>query len=248
MLIGGMWMVSPAAGLATTIAVALHEMPQEFGDFGVLLARGVAGQEGALAQRRQRRHRDPRRRADPRRPAATWGSSATSCRSRPAASSTSPAPTSCPRSTARARRAALIGTSLALGLGIVLVTWLPGLVGVGHSHGHAGHDHGAHGCADPDCEEDHGGTTSDPASRGSRGSGGRRRSLSRARSRRTLRGGEPVAEPDSRPDVAGGRGHPTEPARRAHERDHRRPARRAQARRGICSPGRSPSTRRWSTR
>lgn len=41
-LIGGTWMVSPAAGMATTVAVALHEIPQEFGDFGVLLHAGLS--------------------------------------------------------------------------------------------------------------------------------------------------------------------------------------------------------------
>jgi len=40
-LIAGTWMVSPAAGMATTVAVALHEIPQEFGDFGVLLHAGL---------------------------------------------------------------------------------------------------------------------------------------------------------------------------------------------------------------
>lgn len=40
MLIASAWIVSPEAGLATTVAVALHEIPQEFGDFGVLLHAG----------------------------------------------------------------------------------------------------------------------------------------------------------------------------------------------------------------
>jgi zinc and cadmium transporter len=42
MLIAGTWIASPEAGLATTIAVALHEIPQEFGDFGVLLHAGLS--------------------------------------------------------------------------------------------------------------------------------------------------------------------------------------------------------------
>jgi len=42
MLIAGAWLVGPEAGLATTIAVALHEIPQEFGDFGVLLHAGFS--------------------------------------------------------------------------------------------------------------------------------------------------------------------------------------------------------------
>jgi zinc and cadmium transporter len=40
-LIAAAWLVSPEVGLATTIAVALHEIPQEFGDFGVLLHAGM---------------------------------------------------------------------------------------------------------------------------------------------------------------------------------------------------------------
>jgi zinc and cadmium transporter len=42
MLVAGAWLVSPEVGLATTIAVALHEIPQEFGDFGVLLHAGMS--------------------------------------------------------------------------------------------------------------------------------------------------------------------------------------------------------------
>ena len=41
MLIAATWLASPEAGFATTIAVALHEIPQEFGDFGVLLHAGL---------------------------------------------------------------------------------------------------------------------------------------------------------------------------------------------------------------
>ncbi|MCS7258058.1 MAG: ZIP family metal transporter [candidate division WOR-3 bacterium] len=37
LLIGGSFLVSNKIGLATTIAVVLHEIPQEIGDFGVLL-------------------------------------------------------------------------------------------------------------------------------------------------------------------------------------------------------------------
>jgi len=40
MLIAGAWFVSPEVGIATTVAVLLHEIPQEFGDFGVLLHAG----------------------------------------------------------------------------------------------------------------------------------------------------------------------------------------------------------------
>jgi zinc and cadmium transporter len=40
MMIGASYLVSPAIGLATTLAVVLHEIPQEIGDFGVLLHAG----------------------------------------------------------------------------------------------------------------------------------------------------------------------------------------------------------------
>ncbi len=39
-VIAGSFMVSPALGVTTTIAVILHEIPQEIGDFGVLLYAG----------------------------------------------------------------------------------------------------------------------------------------------------------------------------------------------------------------
>ncbi len=41
MVIAGSYMVSIPVGLATTIAVILHEIPQEMGDFGVLLHAGM---------------------------------------------------------------------------------------------------------------------------------------------------------------------------------------------------------------
>lgn len=41
LIIGGSYMVSVELGIATTIAVALHEIPQEIGDFGVLLHSGL---------------------------------------------------------------------------------------------------------------------------------------------------------------------------------------------------------------
>lgn len=40
--IAAAFMVSPATGLVTTIAVAAHEIPQEIGDFGLLLSRGMS--------------------------------------------------------------------------------------------------------------------------------------------------------------------------------------------------------------
>ncbi len=48
MLIAGAWLVGPEAGLATTLAVALHEIPQEFGDFGVLLHAGFSPRRAIL--------------------------------------------------------------------------------------------------------------------------------------------------------------------------------------------------------
>ncbi len=41
-LIGASYLVSVQVGLATTLAVALHELPQEIGDFGVLLHAGYS--------------------------------------------------------------------------------------------------------------------------------------------------------------------------------------------------------------
>lgn len=41
LVIGGSYLVSIPLGLATTIAVVFHEIPQEIGDFGVLLKGGV---------------------------------------------------------------------------------------------------------------------------------------------------------------------------------------------------------------
>ncbi len=48
MLIAGAWMVSPETGIATTIAVLMHEIPQEFGDFGVLLHAGFSTKKAML--------------------------------------------------------------------------------------------------------------------------------------------------------------------------------------------------------
>lgn len=42
MIIAASFFVSPAAGIATTIAVLLHEIPQEIADFGVLLHGGFS--------------------------------------------------------------------------------------------------------------------------------------------------------------------------------------------------------------
>ena len=40
--IGAAFLVDPAIGLVTTAAIAAHEIPQEIGDFGLLLAKGVS--------------------------------------------------------------------------------------------------------------------------------------------------------------------------------------------------------------
>lgn len=42
LIIGVSYMASPAIGLATTLAVVLHEIPQEIGDFAVLLHSGFS--------------------------------------------------------------------------------------------------------------------------------------------------------------------------------------------------------------
>lgn len=40
--IGAAFVVSPVTGIITTIAIAAHEIPQEIGDFGLLLEKGMA--------------------------------------------------------------------------------------------------------------------------------------------------------------------------------------------------------------
>ncbi len=42
LIIGASYLVSIPAGIATTLAVALHEIPQEIGDFGILLHGGFS--------------------------------------------------------------------------------------------------------------------------------------------------------------------------------------------------------------
>lgn len=39
--LGAAFLVNPAAGIATAVAVAAHEIPQEVGDFGILLGKGM---------------------------------------------------------------------------------------------------------------------------------------------------------------------------------------------------------------
>lgn len=48
MLIGASYSVAPALGLSTTIAVVLHEIPQELGDFGVLVHGGISVRRALL--------------------------------------------------------------------------------------------------------------------------------------------------------------------------------------------------------
>lgn len=48
MLIAGSYMLSFPVGVATTIAVILHEIPQEMGDFGVLLHSGMKAKKALM--------------------------------------------------------------------------------------------------------------------------------------------------------------------------------------------------------
>jgi zinc and cadmium transporter len=47
-LIAGSYLVSPALGLATTVAVLFHEIPQELGDFGILIHSGLSVRQAIL--------------------------------------------------------------------------------------------------------------------------------------------------------------------------------------------------------
>ncbi len=48
LLIGASYLVSPALGISTTIAVLLHEIPQELGDFGILVHSGLTVRRATL--------------------------------------------------------------------------------------------------------------------------------------------------------------------------------------------------------
>lgn len=48
LIIAGSFIVSPISGVATTLAVALHEIPQELGDFGVLVYGGLTKSKALL--------------------------------------------------------------------------------------------------------------------------------------------------------------------------------------------------------
>jgi zinc and cadmium transporter len=47
-LIAGSYLVSPSLGLATTVAVLFHEIPQELGDFGILIHSGLSVRQAVL--------------------------------------------------------------------------------------------------------------------------------------------------------------------------------------------------------
>jgi zinc and cadmium transporter len=47
-VIGASYLVSPALGLSTTLAVLLHEIPQEFADFGILIHSGLSVRRAVL--------------------------------------------------------------------------------------------------------------------------------------------------------------------------------------------------------
>ena len=47
-IIAGSYLISPPVGVATTIAVVLHEIPQEIGDFAVLLFSGFSVRKAAI--------------------------------------------------------------------------------------------------------------------------------------------------------------------------------------------------------
>jgi len=48
MIIAGSFLISPKLGLATTLAVIAHEIPQEIGDFGILLHAGYSRAKALL--------------------------------------------------------------------------------------------------------------------------------------------------------------------------------------------------------
>lgn len=47
-LIGASYLAGPAVGVATTVAVLLHEIPQELGDFGILIHSGLSVRRAVL--------------------------------------------------------------------------------------------------------------------------------------------------------------------------------------------------------
>ncbi len=49
LVIGGSYLINPAIGIATTLAVVLHEIPHEIGDFGALLHGGFSREKALFA-------------------------------------------------------------------------------------------------------------------------------------------------------------------------------------------------------
>lgn len=47
-VIGASYLASPTLGVSTTLAVVLHEIPQEFGDFGILVHSGLSVRQAVL--------------------------------------------------------------------------------------------------------------------------------------------------------------------------------------------------------
>jgi zinc and cadmium transporter len=48
LLIGASWLAGPELGISTTVAVLLHEIPQELGDFGILVHSGLTVRQAVL--------------------------------------------------------------------------------------------------------------------------------------------------------------------------------------------------------
>jgi zinc and cadmium transporter len=48
LLIGASWLASPELGVSTTVAVLLHEIPQELADFGILIHSGLTVRRATL--------------------------------------------------------------------------------------------------------------------------------------------------------------------------------------------------------
>lgn len=153
MLVAGAWLTNDTLGIAVTLAVALHEIPQEFGDFGVLVASGITPRRalalnflcalgalvGATIVLLLDRGFDVNQQIVP---LAAGGFLYVACADL------------VPELRRRARGRQLWITLLAVATGLVLVGVVPNLVPGGHSHslpgaGDHGHDH------DHDHDHDH---------------------------------------------------------------------------------------------
>lgn len=156
LIIAGAFLLSPEAGWATTIAVLLHEIPQEFGDFGVLLhagfkprtalllnlGSGLSAVLGALIVLAIGHSVDVESTLGP---LAAGGFIYIACADL------------VPELRTRAKGVQVLTTMLALAIGlgaIVLVHELPGF-GCGPGHGH-GHSHSHSHSASPGAGSDHG--------------------------------------------------------------------------------------------